>query len=86
MLEIIVVVRFAHRRELHHLRHSFLELVGVTVHGRKRSIAGFNEFLVLVRRKIDIERHQALSVEWINRARGCDRELGVEFYRVLQIR
>jgi hypothetical protein len=60
VFEIIIVIRFAHRREVHHLRHSFLDLIGKAVNRDQRGIARFDEILMLVRRKIDIQRHQAV--------------------------
>ena len=58
VFEIVIVVRFAHRREIHHLGHSLLELVGKTMHRRDRGVARLHQLVVLVRRKIDIECHQ----------------------------
>ena len=51
----------------------------------ERRIARGHQLVVLVRRKIGIERHQTLVQKRINRARGSHRELRVKFYRALQI-
>ncbi len=40
---------------------------------------------MLVRRQIHIQRHQAVVQKRINRAGGLNRELRVEFHRLLQI-
>ena len=83
MFEIIIVVRFPHRREIRHFRHSFLEFIGVAMQSGQRAIAGLDEFVVFRWRKIDIERHQTLVQERIDCARRLDRELRVQFYRIL---
>ena len=85
MVEVIIVIRFAHRREVHHLWQSFLQFIGVNMQSDERRIARFHEFVVLVWRKIDIERHQTVVQERINRARRLNGELRVKFYRILQI-
>ncbi|KAF5407151.1 MAG: hypothetical protein Udaeo2_27390 [Candidatus Udaeobacter sp.] len=58
MLEIIIIVCFAHRREIDHFRQAFLQLVGITVHSSKSGIASFDQVIAFVRRKTDIKRHQ----------------------------
>ena len=40
---------------------------------------------MLVRRKANVERHQAVGEKRIDRARGLNRELRVKFHRILQI-
>ena len=85
MLEIIVVVRFAHRREIHHFRQALLQFVGVTVQCCECDIPRFDQFFVLVWGKIDIERHQTLVQERIDCAPRLDGELRVKLYRILQI-
>ena len=39
ILEIIIVVRFAHRGEIDHFRQAFLQFVGVSVQSSERCIA-----------------------------------------------
>ena len=51
----------------------------------ERRIAGFHQVIMLVRRKVHIERHQAVVQERVDRARRLDRKLRIKFYRVLQI-
>ena len=40
---------------------------------------------MLVRRKVHVERHQALIQKRVNRSRRLDRKLRVKLYRALQI-
>ena len=55
------------------------------MHRDERRIARFYQFVVLVRRKIDIERHQAVVQKRINRPPRLNGELRVQLYRILQI-
>ena len=58
MLEIIIIVCFAHGREIDHFRQALLQLIGVAVHRSKGGVACFDQVIVLVRREPDIQRHQ----------------------------
>ena len=57
VLEIIIVVRFAHGREIHHLWRAFFQFGCIIVQSGERDIARLDKFIVFVRRKTDIERH-----------------------------
>ena len=59
VFKIVIVVRFAHRGEIDHFRQPFLHLIGVAMQSGERCITRIHQVIVLVRRKIDIERHQA---------------------------
>ena len=85
MFEIIIVICFAHRREINHFWQPLLEFVGVAVNRGECAITRSDQFIVLVRCQIDIERHQAVVQKRIDRARRLNCELRIKLYRILQI-
>ena len=85
MFEIVVVVRFAHWREIDHFWQAFLEFIRIAVQSSQRRIARFDQLIVVVRREVHIECHQAFVQKRIDGARRSNRELRVKFHRLLQI-
>jgi hypothetical protein len=51
VLEIIVVVGFAHGSEVRHLGKPFFELIGVLVRGRDCAVPRLNQLVMLTGRK-----------------------------------
>src|SRR5215469_10341539 len=84
-MEIIVVVRFAHWREIRHLWQAFLHFISKAMYCCERCITRFYEVIVFSRREIDIERHQAVIQKRINRARRLNRKLCIKFYWASQV-
>src|SRR6202023_2710928 len=78
VLKIVVVIRFAHRRELDHFGQSLLQFVSITVRGGDRGIARFQKFIVLVRSKTDIEHLYAVVEKRIGVSSRVDREASVK--------
>ena len=85
MVEIIIVIRFTHGREINHFGQTLLELVGVVMNRSERAVTRLHEVIVLVRSKIHVERHHAVVQKRIDRARRLDRKLRVKFHWILQI-
>ena len=85
VLEVVIVIRRPHRRESHHRRQALFQAVRETMDRAERGIARFHQIFALVRRKIARQRHEAVVEEWIDGARGGNRELREKFDRFLQI-
>ena len=56
VFEIVVVVRFAHRREIDHFWQALFQFIGVAVQSDQRCVARFDQVIVLVRRETNVER------------------------------
>ena len=85
VLQVIIVIRHAHRREGGHRGQAFFQAIGESMDGDEGCIARFHQIVAFVRREIARQRHEAILKERIDRARGIDCELRVKFHRLLQV-
>ena len=52
VLQVVIVLLNSHRGEGDHRTESSFQAIGETMDGVKRGIAGFDQFITLVRRKV----------------------------------
>ena len=85
VFEIIIVIRGPNRREGHHRRKTFFQMIRETVDRFEGAIARFHQIFSFVGREITGQGHEAFVKERIDGPSGGNGELGEKFDRLLQV-